>query len=188
MNSNRQKVKKHIADLGGLLCIMAAFAGCASVQTESNVLKAEVVAPAPDAGFIGHPERQIKREDLPFQKVWIKLGFKASAYQELVVAPVNTQYMMEMDWMHQLRSANLLQDIKKDIGELAQYFREQVIKEFRADPNHRFQVIEFAKQHKKPALRMELALIEINPVGTCFACSQLADIGWGHGCGCCQPA
>lgn len=163
MKNNNKKLKKCSAELGALLCVMVTIAGCATVRTETNELKAEVVKPAPDAGFIEHPERQTKRADLPFQKVWIKPGFNASAYQELVVAPVNTQYMMDMDWLHQLSSANMLSDIKKDIGELAQYFREQVIKEFRQDPNHRFEVLQFANQHRQPALRMELALIEINP-------------------------
>lgn len=98
---------------------MATIAGCATVKTETNALKAEVVKPAPDAGFIEHPERQTKRADLPFQKVWVKPGFNAANYQELVVAPVNIQYIMEMDWLHQLSSANMLSDIKKDIGDLA---------------------------------------------------------------------
>jgi hypothetical protein len=43
------------------------------------------------------------------------------------------------------------------------YFHDQVVKEFKADPNQRFQVIESLTQHKQPALRMELALIEIDP-------------------------
>ncbi|MGZ4957842.1 MAG: DUF3313 family protein [Methylomonas sp.] len=159
----QQTVKKCSSGFLVLVIVLLTVAGCSTVRTETNELKADIVKPAPDAGFIEHPERQTKRADLPFQKVWIKPGFDSSAYKELVVAPVNTQYMMEMDWMHQLSSANLLSDVKKDIEELAQYFRDQVIKEFRNDPNHRFQVLEFATQHKQPALRLELALIEINP-------------------------
>ena len=54
-------------------------------------------------------------------------------------------------------------DVKKDTAELAQYFREQVIKKFREDPSHRFTVIEYAQQHRHPALQLELALIEIDP-------------------------
>lgn len=153
----------HLAELGVLLAGMLLVSGCSTVKTESNQLKAEVVEPAPDAGFIQHPELQSKRADLPFQKVWVKSGFDASAYKELVVAPVNTQYMLDMDWLHQLSSANLLQDIKKDIDELAVYFRKQVIKEFKQDPNQRFQVLDYANQHRLPALRLELALIEIDP-------------------------
>jgi len=38
-----------------------------------------------------------------------------------------------------------------------------VVNEFKHDPKQRFQVIELANQHRQPALRLELALIEINP-------------------------
>ena len=54
-------------------------------------------------------------------------------------------------------------DAKKDIEELAVYFHDQVAKEFRLDPNHRFQVIEIPSQHKAKALRLEIALIEVDP-------------------------
>jgi len=145
------------------LALALILAGCSSIRTGTNELKAAAVEPAPDAGFIEHPEQQVKRVDLPFQKVWIKPGFDKSPYRELVVAPVNTQYMMEMDWMHKLSSANVIGDIQKDIEELAQYFHDQVVKEFREDPQHRFQVIDHPDQHRQPALRLELALIEIDP-------------------------
>ena len=84
-------------------------------------------------------------------------------YHELVVAPVNTQYMQQMGWLHRVSSANWLRNVEKDIEELALYFHDQVVKDFKADPNHRFQIIKSPAQHKKPALRLELALIEINP-------------------------
>lgn len=100
---------------------------------------------------------------MPFQKVWIKPGFDKSGYRELIVAPVNTDHMEKMDRMHRLSSANILGNVKKDTAELGQYFREQVIKKFREDPNHRFIVIEYAQQHRHPALQLELALIEIDP-------------------------
>ena len=38
-----------------------------------------------------------------------------------------------------------------------------MVKEFKNDPKQRFQVIEHPEQHKQPVLRLELALIEINP-------------------------
>lgn len=146
-----------------IVAMALAAAGCSAINSTSNDAKAMAVEPAPNAGFVQNPERQVKRADLPFQKVWIKSGFDKSAYRELVVAPVNTQYMMEMDWLHKTSSANWLSDVKKDIAELAQYFHDQVVKEFKDDPKHRFQVIDSPSQHKQAALRLELALIEIDP-------------------------
>ncbi|MBS3954479.1 MAG: DUF3313 family protein [Methylomicrobium sp.] len=163
MKIDRQKLKIQSAGIGVLCGVMAVVTGCSTGVKETNAVKSELVTPAPDAGFIDNPERQTRRADLPFQKVWIKPDFDVSAYQELVVAPVNTQYVMEMDWLHKAGSASWLSDVKKDITELAQYFHAQVVKEFKEDPNQRFRVIEFAGQHKEPALRLELALIQIDP-------------------------
>jgi len=139
------------------------FAGCSSMRSGSNELKSKAVAPAPDSGFIAHPESQAKHAELPFQRAWIKPGFEKSDYQELVVAPVNTQFMMEMDWLHKGSSASWTGDVKKDIEELGRYFHHQVVMAFRTDPLQRFQVIEFPDKPQQRALRLELALIEIDP-------------------------
>jgi hypothetical protein len=141
----------------------ASLAGCAATTSTSNELKAAVVEPAPNAGFIKEPERQTKREDLPFQKVWIKPDFDKSGYKELYVAPVNTNYMLEMSWLHKMSSANWFGGVKKDIDELAVYFHDRVVKEFQEDPNKRFKVIDQQVYAGQPALSLELALIEIDP-------------------------
>jgi hypothetical protein len=145
-------------------CLIGALlTGCSAVQSGSNDIKSIMVEPAPDAGFIEHPELQSKNAKLPFQKVWIKPGSSLSAYQSLVVAPVNTHYMMEMDWLHKMSSVNVLSDVKKDIEELAQYFHDQVVSNFKEDPHHRFQIIEYPGQQRGAVVRLELALIEIDP-------------------------
>jgi hypothetical protein len=158
-----QKIKKHSADLALLLCIIGTLSGCSAVQKGSYDAKALSVEPAPNAGFIKQPERQVKPADLPFQKVWIKPGFDKGNYKELFVAPVNTQYMLKMDWLHDMSSASWMGDVKKDIAELALYFHDQVVKNFKEDPNHRFQVIDIPPHATQPALILELALIEIDP-------------------------
>lgn len=178
-----KKMKKPVMLFVPFCLIGLLLPGCASVQSGGNEAKALVVDPAPDAGFIENPERQTKRSDLPFQKVWIKSGFDASGYKELVVAPVNTQYMMEMDWLHQLSSANLLGNIKKDIEELALYFHDQVVKEFNEDPNQRFRIIDSPDQRRQPALRLELALIEINPSQPALHAAGWLTLGGGTAAG-----
>ncbi|MGZ8918589.1 MAG: DUF3313 family protein [Methylobacter sp.] len=71
--------------------------------------------------------------------------------------------MLEMDWLHGMSSANWIGNVKKDITELALYYHDQVVKEFNKDPNQRVQIIERPEQHRQLALRLELALIEIDP-------------------------
>jgi hypothetical protein len=158
-----QKIKKHSTDLALLLCVIGTLSGCSAVKSGSSDVKALTVEPAPNAGFIEQPDQQVKRADLPFQKVWIKPGFEKSGYRELIVAPVNTQYMFEMDWLHKASTANWFGGVQKDIEELAQYFHDQVVKDFKEDPKRRFQVIASPAQHKQKALRLELALVEIDP-------------------------
>jgi hypothetical protein len=145
------------------LMLILALGGCSSVRSASNDVKAIAVDPAPDAGFIAHPERQRQRADLPYQKVWIKPGFDKTPYRDIIVAPVNTQYMMEMDWLHDMSSAAWFSDVKADIAELGVYFHDQVVQALRDDPKHRFKVIERQERRNQPVLRLELALIEVDP-------------------------
>lgn len=163
MKNNSQEIMNSYAGLGLSICIIAALAGCSAIQSGSNDVKSLAVEPAPSAGFIEQPERDTKIAYLPFQRAWIKPGFDKSNYKEIVVAPVNTQYMLKMDWLHDMSSASWFGDVKKDIDELAVYFHNQIVKDFEDDPNRRFQVITTPAQHKNPALRLEIALIEIDP-------------------------
>jgi len=157
-------MKRHPAGSFILFCLLGVvLAGCSSMRSGANDMKAAVVEPAPDAGFIENPSVQARRYDLPFQKVWIKVGFDANAYKDLVVPPVNTDYMMKMDWLHAAGTANWVSDVKKDIANLAVYFHKEVVKQFNDDPNHRFQVIESFGPAQPATLSLELALIEINP-------------------------
>ncbi len=140
------------------------LASCSSIRSGSNELKEEMVDPIPDTGFIEHSGGQkVKRADMPFQKVWIAPDFEKNAYQELLVAPVNTEYMLKMDWLHQVSSATWVSNVKEDIKELAKYFHDRVVQEFRQDLNHRFQVLQRPEQSRQRALHLELALIEIDP-------------------------
>lgn len=137
--------------------------GCSTVNSASNDLKTIAVEPAPNAGFIQQPERDSKITFLPFQRAWIKPGFDKSGYQQLYVAPVNTNYMLKMDWIHDMSSASWVGNVKGDINELAQYFHDQIVTDFNQDPNQRFQIIDSPSQATGPALGLEIALVEIDP-------------------------
>ncbi|MDD1617297.1 MAG: hypothetical protein CG439_2444 [Methylococcaceae bacterium NSP1-2] len=179
MKINKPTIKQNSANLAAVLCVVGTLAGCSSIQSASNEFKDLTVAPAPDAGFIADPQRQTKVSYLPFQKVWIDPSFNKNNYQEIIISPVNTQYMQQMDWLHNMSSAAWFGDVQKDIKELAEYFRNQIITDFRQDPNHRFTVIETAQQHKAPALRLEIALIEIDPSTPVLHAAGWAVVGGG---------
>ncbi|HEY5140728.1 MAG TPA: DUF3313 family protein [Methylococcales bacterium] len=184
MKIGSQIFKKYSVALLLSLCANGVLSGCSALQSGSNKMKAVAVEPAPNAGFIEQPDRDKKIAYLPFQRAWIKPGFDKANYKELVVAPVNTQYMLKMDWLHDMSSASWIGDVKKDINELAQYFHDQVVKDFKEDPKHRFKIIESPSQHKKPALRLELALVEIDPsMPVLHALSWAGPIGTGTAAG-----
>ena len=163
MKIDSQTIKKNSVILALSLCVIGPLSGCSTIQSGSNTAKAVWVNPAPDAGFIEQPDRQVNPADLPFHKVWIKPGFDINNYKQLVVAPVNTQYMLKMDWLHKLSSVNYLTNVKKDIQNVAVYFQNQVITDFQNDPNHRFTVLDYPAQQTQGVLQLELALIEIDP-------------------------
>lgn len=159
----QQKIKQYSVHAALLLCAVTAFSGCSSIQSASNNVKSMAVEPAPDAGFIAQPERQTKIAYLPFQKVWIDPNFNKDKYTQIIVAPVNTQYMMKMDWLHDMSSASWVGNVQNDIADLAVYFHDEVVKQFNIDPEHRFQVIDSPTGNKRGTLRLELALVEIDP-------------------------
>jgi hypothetical protein len=160
------------------------ISGCSFFQSESNEAKEMAVEPAPDAGFIEHPERQTRHADLPFQKVWIKSGLDSSKYREIIISPVNTDHMLKMDWLHSITAADVIGNVKQDTADLAIYFHDQIVKNFKEDPKHRFTVIEYAANHKSPALQLELALIEIDPSASVLhALSWAGPIGTGSAAG-----
>ena len=143
MKIDSQTIKKNSVVLALSLCVIGALSGCSTIQSGSNTAKAvglsRRLTPVLSSSLTG----RLNKADLPFQKVWIKPGFDKNQYKELVVAPVNTQYMLKMGWLHRLSSANWIRDVKRDIDELALYFHNQIVKDFQADPNHRFQVIDY---------------------------------------------
>jgi hypothetical protein len=92
--------------------------------------------------------------------------------------------MMEMDWLHQASSASWFSDVKADIAELGRYFHHQVVQAFQKDPRHRFRVLNNPEEHQQPALRLELALIEIDPsTPVLHALSWAGPIGTGSAMG-----
>jgi hypothetical protein len=172
-------IKKQAANLASVLYVASVLVGCSTVQSVSNDVKDVMVAPAPNAGFIQQPERDIKIAYLPFQRAWIDPSFDKGNYTQLVVAPVNTNYMLQMDWLHKLSSVSVLGDVKNDIPKIAQYFHDRIVKEFNEDPNHRFQIIDSAAQRTAPALRLEIALVEVDPSMPMLHAAGWAVVGGG---------
>ncbi|MCU0589099.1 MAG: DUF3313 domain-containing protein [Syntrophobacteraceae bacterium] len=130
----------------GFVLMTFALAGCQSMKAE----------PSRGAGFVAMDEMQ-KREDLPFQKVWVKAGADWNVYRTVYIKEVSTQYLLEANWWQQgIRK----DDYEKDVQSVALYMREKFMQAFREDPNRRFQVL----QAPAPgSITLELALTELVP-------------------------
>ena len=115
-------------------------------------------SPAPSAGF-ADPAEMKHDPTIPFDRFWRKPDVDWTSYDKIYVAEVNTAYMLKMtDWQKGERKA----DIEKDVHTLAVYTRAAIIKAFRDDPRHRFQVVDSPTKDMH-VLILEVALIQVVP-------------------------
>jgi len=112
--------------------------------------------PAPGVGFIS-PEGLIHSPKYPFQKIWFKDNVDWSRYTQICIVPVNTEYLLKMDWWKRVeRGAWIEEDAKK----LGQYTQRTFQEAFRHDERRRFTVVEAPGPN---TLIGEIALVEIVP-------------------------
>jgi Protein of unknown function (DUF3313) len=116
-------------------------------------------APAPSVGFADPTVLKKSDPTVPFDRFWHKPDVNWKSYDKIYVAEINVSYMLKMTaWQKGERQ----EDIEKDVKQLSVYTRNSIIKAFREDPNHRFQVID-NPTHDPHALVFEMALIEAVP-------------------------
>jgi hypothetical protein len=114
--------------------------------------------PAPNAGF-ADPKLMKNDPSVPFNNFWRKPGVNWKHYGKIYVADVDTAYMLKMtDWQKGERK----DQIESDVKALGVYTHDSLVKAFRADPTHRFTVMD-AATHDSNALVFEMALIEVIP-------------------------
>ena len=117
--------------------------------------------PAPDSGFLDDPEKMVKEERLPFDRVWYDREIDFSKYTELMILPVNFEYLMEMSWWGAVTFPG---DRRKGARELGFRLQTRVFDAFEQDPNRRFTPLAFAaKEPDAHTLLLEMALVELVP-------------------------
>lgn len=110
------------------------------------------------SGFMDQ-KNMVIRGDLPFELGWIKPGVNWAKYRKVLIAPVETKYMMEADeWQEFGRTG----DIQKDIKKLALYARSVFSNAFITDPKRRFKIT-YSAQPDPSVLKVEMALTELTP-------------------------
>jgi hypothetical protein len=121
-------------------------AGCQSMKAK----------PSEGVGYVPM-EQMSKREDLPFNKVWVQAGVDWKSYKSIYIKEVNTRYLMEANWWQKnLRRDEMEQDARK----VAQYMHDKFMEAFRKDPQNRFRVV---TSPEPGSLTLALALTELVP-------------------------
>jgi hypothetical protein len=116
---------------------------------------------APTSGFIENPELMASNTSQPFQRAYWNREYDPKEFTAIMIAPVNTQYVMAQNFWENASTAGISKDqVKRDIEALAQYTQRSFSNAFGKDPNHRFKVVDTAGPK---TLILELALTQVVP-------------------------
>lgn len=116
---------------------------------------------APDSGFLSDTQKMSRKKDTPFHRTYWNQRFNIKNYDEVMIAPVNTNYVMAQGVWEKASLASISQDqLRKDINELAAYTRQSFVRGFNDDPNKRMKVVDKAGPR---TLILETALIQVVP-------------------------
>jgi hypothetical protein len=116
---------------------------------------------APDSGFLTEAEKMVPEERLPFDRVWYDREIDFRKYTEVMVLPVNTEFLMEMSWW---KDVSFPGDRRAGARELGFRLQTRVFEAFESDPNKRFTPLAFAaKEPEEKTLVLEMALVELIP-------------------------
>jgi hypothetical protein len=116
---------------------------------------------APTSAFIDKPELMTRNLALPFNRAYWNHKYEPKDFDQIVIAPVNTQYVMAQNFWEKASAAGLSQEqVKKDVQSLADYTHQSVTRAFAEDPKRRFKVVQEAGPR---TLILELALTQVVP-------------------------
>jgi hypothetical protein len=117
--------------------------------------------PAANSGFLQDSDLMAHNPNSPFQRSYWNKQHDPRAYTEIMVRPVNTNYVLAQNIWEKASATNVTQDqIRKDIQALADYTRQSFINAAANDPGKRFTVVDKAGPR---TVILEVALIQVVP-------------------------
>jgi hypothetical protein len=135
-----------------LLFVVVSVSGCSTLKAGE----------AEDAGYLEDPDQMEERRDrFPFHKVWLK-DYSEEYYDkftEIMVAPVNTDHVLESDWVGGLTLASL-QSVEEDIKQIAKYMHARFVYELYQSEKTGRKVVDKAGPE---TVILEMALVELVP-------------------------
>ncbi|BBO15852.1 permease MlaE [Candidatus Brocadia pituitae] len=146
---------------------------CGSILLGATLLSIPLgckTAPAPDAGFLKEPEKMApQKERFPFDRVWVKPGVQKEDYDYIVLAPVNTDYLMENTGWKAANPGN--KDLEESALKLAQYTEEKFCEAFQKDERPG---LKLASSPGPRTVVLELAIVELVPSKATMGALRLA--------------
>ena len=117
--------------------------------------------PAPSSGFAENTEMMSAQQGTPFQRAYWNRSFDPKSYDELYIAPVNTDYIMAQNFWEKASLASIDKaQVKKDVATIAEFTRQSFMRAVADDPRHRFKLVDKPGEH---TLILELALTQLVP-------------------------
>lgn len=140
-----------------LALVTLALAGCAT-------------KPAANSGYLADPHKMSEqRARFPFHGVWVKPGVDRAKYDHVLIAPVNTAYLMENTGWKAANPGNA--KLEEAADELASYTQVAFANALRAWPNSALLV---ASRPGPRTLKLELAIVELVPAKAALGALGLA--------------
>jgi hypothetical protein len=133
--------------LGTIVLALLVSAGCAT-------------KPAEPSGFLADDQKMSEQDLYPFQRAWFAPDWNSPDRNSIVIAPVDTRYVKQTDWWKKAEEKGKLEDLARDLDELAVFTREEFQKAFREDDAKRFSVV---NSPQTGSVVMELALVDVEP-------------------------
>jgi Protein of unknown function (DUF3313) len=182
--------------------------GCASSKTktpetdpglvteaEDEAAKLMKAKAAPDSGFLADADQmQEHRDRAPFDRSWADPSFATANYRSILVAPVNTKFVLEETEWEKMNLRNVVASPHADLEDFAAEFRQIVIDAFHKSKKNQFAIVDRSDEQ---TMIFELAITELVP-GKAFlgtvglaswaapvaigvpvgAVASFADVGW----------
>jgi len=124
------------------------FAGCKASEAQPS-------------GFLDDPEMMSQNKASPFQRTYWNKQYDKNTYTEVVVAPVNMQYVAAQGYWEKVNLANMKPEkVKQDVADVGEYTRNSFIRAFSDDLNKRFKVVQTAGPN---TLILEMAITQLVP-------------------------
>ncbi len=116
--------------------------------------------PAPDSGFLEKADLMSEVKRAPFDRSYWDPQYDPNKYTELLVAPVNMNYVMAQNLWEKANFANLNPGVKDDLKNVGEYVQVSFVTAAEKDPKKHFKTVSAAGPK---TLILETAVVQLVP-------------------------